>query len=104
MVSRPGVRRSGGASTYCRRALTLPASRYILKNVSPLESIVEDLKVLPPAKLGVAADFVHRLKEISEEERQAIFTRTAGALSPEEAAEMERVIEEGCGQIDERGW
>jgi hypothetical protein len=61
-------------------------------------------KALPPARLEVAADFVHRLKRISEEERQAILTRTAGALSPEEAKELERVIEEGCEKIDEDGW
>ena len=72
--------------------------------MSPLETIVEDLKTLPPDRLEVAADFVHRLTRISEEERQAIFTRTAGALSPEEADELERVIEEGCEQIDEKGW
>ena len=65
-----------------------------LKVVSPLENIVEDLKPLPPARLEVAADFVHRLKRISDEERQAILSRTAGALSPEEADELERVIEE----------
>ena len=62
--------------------------------MSPLENIVEDLKPLPPARLEVAADFVHRLKRISDEERQAILSRTAGALSPEEADELERVIEE----------
>jgi len=72
--------------------------------VSPLEAIVEDLKSLPPAKLEAAADFVHRLKRISEEERQAILARTAGALSPEEADELDRVIEEGCEKIDESGW
>lgn len=72
--------------------------------MSPLENIVEDLKSLPPARLEVAADFVQRLKRISEEERQAILTRTAGALSPEEADELERVIEEGCEKIDEHGW
>ena len=72
--------------------------------MSPLENIVEDLKSLPPAKLEVAADFVQRLKRISQEERQAILARTAGALSPEEADELERVIEEGCEQIDEHGW
>ena len=38
----------------------------------------------------MAADFVRRLKQISEEERQAILTRTAGALSPEEADELEQ--------------
>jgi hypothetical protein len=75
-----------------------------LEVVSPLENIVEDLKALPPAKLEVAADFVHRLKRISEEERQEILTRTAGALSPEEACELERIIDEGCEKIDEHGW
>jgi hypothetical protein len=72
--------------------------------VSPLENIVEDLKTLPPARLEVAADFVHRLKRISEEERQAILIRTAGVLSPEEADELERAIEDGCESVDEHGW
>jgi hypothetical protein len=67
--------------------------------VSSLETIVEDLKSLPPAKLE--GDFVHRLSRISEEEGQAIFTRTTGALSREEADELEQVIEEGCEKIDE---
>ena len=72
--------------------------------MSRLEAIVEDLKSLSPAKLEAAANFVHRLKQISEEERQAILARTAGALSPEEADELNRVIEEGCERIDESGW
>ena len=72
--------------------------------MSPLENIVADLKSLPPARLEVAADFVQRLKRISQEERQAILTRTAGALPAEEADELERVIEEGCEKIDEHGW
>ena len=75
-----------------------------LERVSRLEAIVEDLKSLPPAQLEAAADIVHQLKRISEEERQAILTRTAGALSPEAADEMNRVIEEGCERIDESGW
>jgi hypothetical protein len=54
--------------------------------------------------LFLTADFVHRLSRISEEACQAIFARTAGALSPVEADELERVIEEGCEKIDERGW
>lgn len=75
-----------------------------LEVVSPLENIVEDLKSLPPARLEVAADFVHRLKRISEDESQAALARTFGSLSPEEADELERVIEEGCEQINEHGW
>ena len=82
----------------------MPAVTLYLRIVSSLESIVDDLKALPPARLEVAADLVHRLKRISEEERQAIFTRTAGALSPEEARELERVIEEGYEKVDEHGW
>ena len=75
-----------------------------LEVVSPLENIVEDLKSLPPARLEVAADFVHRLRRISEEERQEILTQTAGSLSPEDADAMEKAIEEGCEKIDEHGW
>jgi hypothetical protein len=73
-------------------------------SVSPLENIVEDLKALPPAKLEVAAEFVHRLKRISEEERMAMFAQTAGSLSQEDADAMEKAIEEGCEQINEHGW
>ncbi len=72
--------------------------------VSPLENIVEDLKSLPPGKLEVAADFIQRLKRISQEERQAILAQAFGSLSPENAEAMERAIEEGCEQINEQGW
>lgn len=85
------------------RVATAATPRY-LEIVSRLEAIVEDLKSLPPAKLEAAADFVQRLRRINEEEREAILTRTAGALSPEEADELNRVIEEGCEKIDESGW
>lgn len=72
--------------------------------VSHLEAIVEDLKSLPPGKLEVAADFIHRLKRTSQEDRDATLARTFGCLSPEEADELERVIEEGCERINERDW
>jgi hypothetical protein len=72
--------------------------------VSPLENIVEDLKALPPDRLEMAASFIRRLKPISQAEREAALARTFGCLSPEEADEMERVIEEGCEQINERAW
>ena len=73
-----------------QRALAGALIPVYLEVVSPIESIVEDLKPLPPARLEVAADFVQRLKRISEEERQEILTRTAGALSPEDADAMAR--------------
>ena len=72
--------------------------------MSSLEAIVEELKALPPSQLARAADFIHRLKVISQAERQAILDRIFGSFTEEEAAEMERAIEEGCEQIDERDW
>jgi len=75
-----------------------------LEVVIPLENIVEDLKALPPDRLEMAASLIRRLKPISQVEREAALARTFGCLSPEEADEMERVIEEGCEQINEHGW
>jgi hypothetical protein len=72
--------------------------------VSRLETIVEDLKSLPPEKLAVAADFIRRLMPVSQEERQVALDRTFGCLSPQEADELERAIEEGCEQVNEHGW
>ncbi len=72
--------------------------------MSHLEAIVEDLKSLPPGQLELAANFIHRLKRTSQEDRDAILARTFGCLSPEEADELDRVIEEGCETINERDW
>ncbi len=69
-----------------------------------LESIVEDLKALPPNRLASAADFIHKLRTTSDAERSAIIDRTAGSLTPEEGDELARIIEEGCEQVDERDW
>ena len=73
-------------------------------DVSHLEAIVEDLKSLPPGRFEAAADFIQRLKQTSQKEREAILARTFGCLSPEEADELDRVIEEGCETINERDW
>jgi hypothetical protein len=64
--------------------------------LSPLDNIFEDLKALPPDRLEMAADSIRRLKPISVAKREAALARTFGCLSPEEADEMERVVEEGC--------
>ena len=72
--------------------------------MSPLDNIFEDLKALPPDRLEMAANYIRRLRPISEAEREAALLRTFGCLSPEEADELERVIEEGCEQINEHGW
>jgi hypothetical protein len=72
--------------------------------VSTLESIVEDLKALPPNRLESAADYIHKLRTISDSERSAIIDRTAGSLTAEEGDEFARIIEEGCERVDEHDW
>ncbi len=72
--------------------------------MSTLEIIVEDLKTLPPPKLEEAAGLIHGLREVARAERLAALERSAGILSDEEGAALERVIEEGCGKIDARDW
>ena len=69
-----------------------------------LQDIVEELKTLPPERLERAADYIHRLHFASQEERKGVLRSTAGSLSNEEADELDRIIKEGCEQIDERDW
>ena len=84
--------------------LPAPRGRCTLVVVNRLDTVVADLRSLPPAKLEMAADYIGRLKRISEEERQTVLARTSGSLSREDADEMEKAIEEGCERIDERDW
>lgn len=72
--------------------------------MSRIESIVQDLMLLTPEGLESAADFVHRLRQVGLEERNALLRRTAGSLSPDEGAELASLIEDGCERVDERGW
>jgi hypothetical protein len=72
--------------------------------VTHLEAIVEELKTLPPGKLQAAADYIQRLKQVSQEERETILSRTAGSLPEETAREMEQAIEEYCERVDEHAW
>lgn len=66
--------------------------------------IFEELKTLPPPKLAEAAALIHGLREGARAERLAALERSAGILTDEEGAELERVIEEGCEKIDVRDW
>ena len=69
--------------------------------MTTLDAAIEDLRALPPSNLARAADYIHRLKLITDQERHAIIDRTSGALTSEEADELERIITEGCEQVDE---
>lgn len=72
--------------------------------MSTLETIVEELRTLSPPMLEEAATLIHRLRENAHAERLAALERSAGILTDEEGAELERVIEEGCEKIDARDW
>jgi hypothetical protein len=75
-----------------------------IRVASSLEDIVEELIALPPDRMEMAANFIRRPKPASQVGREAALARTFGCLSPEEADEMERVIEEGCEHVTEDGW
>ena len=69
-----------------------------------LEVIIEERRTLPPQGQERGADYIHRLHSGSRLERKAALRRTAGTLTDQEADELARIINEGCEQIDERGW
>jgi hypothetical protein len=72
--------------------------------MSALESIVEELKTLPPKKLAVAADYIHQLKSSTDAERHRALDRAYGCLTEEEADSMEKAIETSCERIDASQW
>ena len=72
--------------------------------MSRLELIVEELKALPAPKLEEVAGYIHRLRESTRTERLAALERSAGMLTEEEGAELERIITEGCEKVDARDW
>lgn len=72
--------------------------------MSTLETIVEELRTLPPQKLEEAAVLIHRLKEAGHVEHLAILRETAGVWSGPEGEAIEKAIEEGCEKIDARDW
>jgi L-rhamnose isomerase len=73
--------------------------------VSTLEAVVEDLKLLSPAKLEEVAVYISRLKlDIGAAERQRALDRAFGSLSESEAQSMASAIETHCERIDVGNW
>ena len=72
--------------------------------MSTLEIILEDLKALPAPRLAEVADYIHRLRETTREERSTILRETSGILKPEDADAIERAINEDCEMTDARDW
>lgn len=75
-----------------------------LASMSTLETIVEDLKRLPPPKLEEAAALIHGLSEKTRDEQLKILRETAGVWSGPDGEAIEKAIEEHCGRIDPRDW
>jgi hypothetical protein len=72
--------------------------------MSKLESVVDELRALPPHKLSKAARLIHSLAEGQDSTGHAALAAAAETLTQEEADEWERIINEDCRQINERPW
>jgi hypothetical protein len=68
-----------------------------------LESIVAELKTLPPIQLEQAALYIRQLSEQSQADRVTAFRNTAGTLTSEEADAWLRAVED-CERIDGSAW
>ncbi|MDQ2775959.1 MAG: hypothetical protein M3Y57_13740 [Acidobacteriota bacterium] len=56
--------------------------------MAALQSIVEELRDLPPARLEQADQYIHQLQQENQEEQIAILRATAGCLTDEDADEF----------------
>ena len=72
--------------------------------MSALETIVEELKTLPPKRLAGAASYIHQLKSHTDAERRRALDRAYGCLTEEEAGSMAKAIEANCERIDAGQW
>jgi hypothetical protein len=68
-----------------------------------LEKAIEELKALPPDRLATAAAYIHRLTVPDLQKRRALVQNAGGALSSEEADELERALQD-CRRIDPGEW
>jgi hypothetical protein len=68
--------------------------------MSQIELVLEQLKLLPEAKVQRVVDFVRGLQEDQRIDRQRALAETAGSMTPEEADEFQRTIDDHCERID----
>lgn len=72
--------------------------------MNTLDSVVEELKSLPPDKLEVAANYIHDLKLANNLPAKQALERTFGCLTPGEADDLERAILDNCETVDASQW
>lgn len=70
--------------------------------VSLLESIVQELRELPPSKLVEVSSFIHRLHHSPEgaERRRAALHATSACMTVEEGEDFERAVRETADRVD----
>ena len=68
--------------------------------MSQIELVLEQLKLLPDEKVQRVVDFVRGLQEDQRIDRQRALAETAGSMTPDEADEFQRAIEDHCERID----
>lgn len=70
--------------------------------MSLFESIVNDLRELPPPKLVEVSNYIHKLHPSAETagRRHAALMATAGCMPGEEGEEFERAVRETADRTD----
>jgi len=67
--------------------------------MSVIESIIRDLRELPPPKLMEVARYVHGLNPKGHERRRAALLATAGCMTGEEGEDFERAVKAEADRI-----
>jgi len=65
-----------------------------------LESIVRDLRELPPPQLVEVSRYIHGLQPHTAERRRAAIRATAGCMSGPEGEDFERAVREMSDRVD----
>ena len=69
-----------------------------------IESIMRDLRELPPPKLVEVARYIHGLTPRSRERRRAALMATAGCMAGEDGEDFERAVKAEADRIDGDAW
>jgi hypothetical protein len=69
-----------------------------------IDSIVRDLRELPPPKLVEVARYVHGLNPRSHERRRAALLATAGCMTGEDGEDFERAVKAEADRTDGESW
>jgi hypothetical protein len=69
--------------------------------MTKLDEVIEELRSLPANEL---TRFIHLLRVAGSHEDRNVLGQSASRLTAEEAAELEKIIEVGYEQVDEREW